>query len=51
MEEAVGQKPANPSDIVSNLRSRGVPLESAGRETYIRDGTKVCFVDRLRTNS
>ena len=51
LEEAVGQKPANPSDIVSNLRSRGVPLESAGRETYIRDGTKVCFVDRLRTNS
>ena len=47
--DLTGQKPSNTSDIVYNLKVRDIPLESENRLVKFRDGTKIFFVDRLRT--
>ena len=49
LEDAVGQPIQNVSDIVYRLKNSGVPLVSneTDRVTYIRDGARACFIDRL----
>ena len=51
IEKETGQLPGNINDTISALRDMGLPLESGDRVTYLREGTRVCFLDRLTTTS
>ena len=50
IEEATGQEPGNVNDTIRAVREAGLPVESGDRVTYLREGTRVCFLDRLGDN-
>ena len=47
LEDEIGDSPSNINHITSSLRRRGFPVVSNNRVTYLRKGTKACFLDRL----
>ena len=51
LREETGDSPSNINHITSSLRKRGFPLKSNKRVTYLIEGTKACFLDRLPPTS
>ena len=50
LKEETGQEPGNVNDTIRAVRDAGLPVISGDRVTYLKGGTKVCFLDRLETN-
>ena len=50
IEEETGQEPGNVNDTIRAVREAGLPVETGDRVTSLREGTRVCFLDRLEAN-